>query len=57
MDPQIITKAAKACLVALTLSGVQISPEHQQALIEGAVALYGVIAAVEAWLKSRAGKQ
>lgn len=56
MDPQVITKAAKAVLIALTLSGVNISPEHQTAIIEGAVAIYGLVAAAESWLKSRNAK-
>lgn len=53
MDLQVITKAAKAILIVLSLSGVHISPEHQVAIIEGAVAIYGIIAAIESWLKSR----
>jgi len=56
MDPQVITKAVKAALIALTLSGVNISPEHQTAIIEGAVAIYGLIAALESWLKNRHGR-
>lgn len=54
MEPQEITKIIKAGLIVAGLSGVQISPEHQTLIVEGGLALYGVLAAVEAWAKRRA---
>jgi hypothetical protein len=53
MDPQIITKLAKVAMVVAGLYGVNISPEHQQIIIEAAVVLYGLLAGVEAWDKRR----
>lgn len=53
MEPQEITKIIKAGLIIAGLSGVQISPEHQQVIIEGGLVLYAVLAAVEAWAKRR----
>lgn len=59
MEPQEITKIIKAGLILAGLSGVKISPEHQTLIIEGGLAMYGVLAAVEAWAKrrSRIGQQ
>lgn len=54
MEPQEITKIIKAALIVAGLFGVQISPEHQTLIIEGGLALYGALAAVEAWAKRRA---
>lgn len=57
MDPQEITKAVKAVLVIASLSGTEISPEHQTAILQGAAAAYGILLAVESWLKRRRRRQ
>ncbi|NCD13681.1 MAG: hypothetical protein EOL92_00425 [Bacteroidia bacterium] len=57
MDPQEITKIVKAGLILTGLSGAQVSPEHQQAIIEGAMAGYALLALVESWCKRRVRKR
>lgn len=54
IEPQEITKIIKAALIVAGLSGVKISPEHQALIIEGGLALYGVLSTIEAWAKRRA---
>lgn len=56
MDPQELIKIIKAVLIIIGLSGVQISPEHQKAIIEGALALYALLALSESWFKRRRRK-
>lgn len=57
MDPQELTKIVKAGLILAGLFGKQISPEHQAIIIEGAAALYALLALAESWIKRRSRTQ
>ena len=56
-DPQVITKAVKALVAVGAVLGIDISPDHYEAIIQGAIAIYAVAYSAEAWWKRRAAKE
>ena len=53
MKNQMITKWGKAVLAIATALGIGIEPEHLELIAAGAAGMYGIITAVEAWIKQR----
>lgn len=53
MKDQMVTKWGKAVLAIAAAMGIGIEPEHLELITAGAAGAYGVITAVEAWLKKR----
>ena len=53
MKDQMVTKWSKAVLAVAAALGIGIEPEHIELIAAGAAGAYGVITAVEAWLKKR----
>ena len=53
MENQTITKWGKAVLAIATALGIGIEPEHLELIAAGAAGVYGVITAVEAWIRQR----
>ena len=51
MENQMVTKWSKAVLALSAALGIGIEPEHIELIAAGAAGLYGVITAVEAWIK------
>lgn len=51
MENQRLTKWGKAVLALSAALGIGIEPEHIELIAAGAAGLYGVITAVEAWIK------
>jgi len=56
MHQESVMKYIKAFAGVLALTGMVISPEHQQAIGAGFMALYSVITGVQAWIKQKQGK-
>ncbi len=46
-----ITGAIRAGILILGLIGIQVSPENQKAIMDGAVAAYAVLTAIHGWLQ------
>ena len=56
MDGQTLARIGKAAMAIAGAIGIQIDPEHFNAIAAGAASLYAVITAIEAWLSRRRGK-
>ena len=50
---QMVTKWGKAVLAIAAAMGIGIEPEHIGLIAAGAAGMYGIITAVEAWIKQR----
>ena len=53
MDAQTLARFGKALLAVAGAIGIQIDPEHIEAIASGVAAAYAVITAVEAWMRKR----
>lgn len=53
MDGQTLARIGKAALAVAGAVGIQIDPEHVEAIASGVAGMYGIITAVEAWIKQR----
>lgn len=53
MKDQMVTKWGKAVLAIAAAMGIGIDPEHVEAIASGVAGMYGIITAVEAWIKQR----
>ena len=55
MDGQTLARIGKAALAVAGAVGIQIDPEHVEAIASGVAAVYAAITAIEAWLKKGNG--
>ena len=53
MKDQMVTKWSKAVLAIAAAMGIGIEPEYLELIAAGAAGMYGIITAVEAWIKQR----
>lgn len=53
MTMEIVTKAVKAAVVIGGVMGIDISPEHADAIIKGVGSIFAVAYTIEAWLKKK----
>lgn len=56
MHQEAVMKYIKAFAGLLTLIGITVSPEHQQAIAAGFMALYSILTGLQAWIKQKQGK-
>ena len=52
-DPQVITKAIKGLVALGAVLGIEVGEDHATAIAQGAMALYAVAYALEAWWKKK----
>lgn len=51
MDAQTLARFGKALLAVAGAVGIQIDPEHIEAIASGVAAAYAVITVIEAWMR------
>jgi len=56
MHQEAIMKYIKAGVSLLALIGISVSPENQEAVASGFLAIYTIMTAIQAWVKQRQGK-
>lgn len=53
MDGQTLARIGKAVLALSAALGIGIEPEHIELIAAGVAGLYGIMTAIEAWLRKR----